>query len=334
VGLWVAAAVALSAPAQADLYDGLAALRDTLRQWERQWPSTPDSGDVVALGQCFPGARIVRQGATAQVVWPALGGPELGCQLQADSTGDGWRFRSELGDGRAWLPAEAGVDSTFGPLPAYLSETLTRLRTLSVPGAVRPERWGVAAGARLSATEVAAHRAASAATVSAGADVHSTVPVFLRLAGRDPADFVYPAPAWWPIVRRLAQGCLVYAFLTEVVFTPLPAVADTVAPAVTGRQAQVTWVLLLRPPAAPLLHLLQWQEELELTPVPRVLAQRARLVPGIRQDNVAALFAVAPVRSPVAGRWQVRVSREAASVPTERVPAGPAAPPATPKEPR
>lgn len=381
----LALASALPAPAHADLYDGLAALKDTLRHWESAPPLARPAPRRAALELLFPGARIDRRGTAARVVLPPLHVGQFGCALRADSTADGWCFGVELDssggalvlDGRAVVGVP--TDSAWASLPAYLAAALTRLRTLAVPDAPGPQAWPA------SWTAAVAGKSALPAPPGCPDDGHE-VPVHVRLAGRDPADFRYPPAVWWEVARCLAQGCQVYAFLATV--TALPAAgtaaalepatttprttADTdtpvsaaapaapeasaagplasapshagsavtdpltsaAAPAASGTRrpgapataalapsptagpppcptrVRLEWVVILRPPHARLLHLLLCQEDLTLPPAALPAATTAvRLVPGIRQDNVAALFGADTPRSPPRARVPVTIGR-------------------------
>lgn len=258
---------------QADMFTGLAALRDTLHAWEAQ-PPVPDTSLAVELSleELFPGSRITATGEVARIALPPLYGEQFPSALQAMETAPGWTFSVDMErqdsllllDGR--IVEGLSADTAFTALHQYARQTLAALRALVVPGRPLLSVWGGAA-----------------------------VPVEVKLVGRDIETFTFSTTVWQRCLRRLAQGAMVYAFLLEA--------------QIGEGEAILSWVVFLRIPDAPTQHLLLSREQLELGPPLQLRRCHVRLVPGVRLDNLEELFAPAGPDRPSERRWPLRLDR-------------------------
>lgn len=249
--------------AAADLFTGLATLRDTLRTWEAR-PPAPDTSAAAefSLEELFPGSRITATEEGLRIVLPPLYGEQFPAALRAAGDASGWTFSVDMErrdsllvlDGRVveGLPA----DTALADLHQYARQALTALRTLGVPGGPSPPAWEDAAA-----------------------------PVEVKLVGRDVDTLTFSAAVWLRCLRRLARGAMVYAFLLEA--------------EVGEGEVELSWAVFLRLPDASVQHLLHGRERLSPGPPLRLRGCAVRLVPGVRLDNLEDLFAPAgPERTP------------------------------------
>ncbi|MDA0335023.1 MAG: hypothetical protein O2782_07670 [bacterium] len=256
----------------ADIYDGLQALGDSLRAWEGAGIPASSALPAKNLGDPLPGARMEHADGRVRLQLPPLPGLPVPSGLWADTTATPWAYSVDVdtlhglvtldGRGIAGLAADAASDQ----LVERTRDTLVRLRLLSAPGTASPPAWG--------AEDVRAH---------------------VKLVGREVNTFEYSAAAWWHGMARLAAGMTVHAHL-------LQAQQDS-----TG--TRLDWVVFLvsEDLDAPMLHSVQLQEQLAGGDALTTIAVYARLVPGVRLDNIADLFAPgAPARAD-SSRWLLRI---------------------------
>ncbi len=251
--LLICAILAQVSSTSADVFTGIAALRDSLRAWE----SAPPAADTSlvrghALAELFPGAELTSVGPDqVRVVLPPLWGEQFAATLRVAGAGAERVFSvdMELVDSLVVLDGRVveglATDTTQAALRDYARRMLVALRTLAVPG--KPSTLGA-----------------------------RQAPVAVTLVGRDIDRFAYTLEAWWRCWQQLAAGMQVYAFLLDVAADESEAVLD--------------WAVFLRAPGAPSQHLLHFQEYLTRSPELRLDRAMVRIIPGVRLDNLDALF--------------------------------------------
>jgi hypothetical protein len=255
---------------EADLYAGLAVLRDSLQVWETQ-PPVPEMVVSESLEELFVGADILAVEGGHRLVFPPLYGEQFATSLGVAGSYPTWEFSVAMErrdslivlDGRIaeGLPA----DTMFADLHLYVRQNLVALRTLAVSGT----------------------------TVDSVININD-VPATVKLVGRDIETFTYTYSVWQACLRRIAQDMVVYGFF-------LGATTE-------GEGANLDWAVFLVSPHREIQHLIHIHERLLVGDKLTLRKYEARLVPGIRLDNVEQVFE--PVQAVRASelRWQLRLS--------------------------
>ena len=263
LGIW---ATELSA----DVYTGIAALRDSLRAWETA-PPRPKSADeeVAFLERAFPGAVIDSLGpGRLHVGLPPLWREQFAAGLLVEyaPVGYGYTVEAEIVDSLYVLDGRVvegvSIHAEDEHMRDYVRARLVDFRTLAVPGIVLSDTAG-----------------------------QTTVDV--TLVGRDIDHFSFGLNSWWRSLQYLAEGMQVYAF-------PLHITRDM-------ESALVEWAIFLRSPNETSQHLLTVREWVALDTDFALKQVQVRIIPGMRMDNMDELFGRDEPRM-AGSRWKVLIN--------------------------